>query len=920
MSPPVRPERPDIENALAESANAAIAAGKPVDAVNARLSTAIQHLRAHPDIAQQANDALAQGKDVGAIGARIYQHAQQTPSAPSTPAERQYTPGQEFGTLIAQGATMGFAPKILGGLDAADKYLHGDHNFGANYAATRDRIAGAETAAMRDHPIASPAVELLSGIGTALPAAATGATGKAVSAVRTALPSRIAQGAVAGAGYGALQGAGHATGDVGDYAREMTSGAVSGAAIGATLPIVGAGVSRAGSLAIDILGRPIESTPLLRIGNLGLGRIEGVRDRAMQAIERRAAQDAASGFVPPPAHPSLPSMPLDRAGPNVEGYAEGIANRPGPGRSILVNAILNRQRQMRPAITSAFNEATGTTPESGASLIRSLGDEHAAMDRTRAITDQVTQEAKTALPDVQTPVPANVWAHSIGGQHPNAIERLRTLDNAQRTEAGQLYGAAREATAGQPMTSPTLDRFLETPVGKQALAWAKMQKANRLGTLAKLTEPSVDENVVRQLTEMGVHPDKATAAATGTVEREVPDPETLHYMKQYVAKVARLGVNDGAQGTIAVQAQGALPTFDAIRSELPEPWQRADAAYAGWERKKAALNAGRNLLRTQVNPAGTGRKPLTNSLDAIAQQVAKMSPDEQREFRIGAQGAISDYLRSGKSTASFIRDMSNPSSDLARKVVLATGDENAPARLAQQLQSRTFPQQIPAPPPEPTLSSEGQGAAMGLDVLKHKVSPPGNAPEKSLTLFGDRANALDPQGKVTLQQGAAQAVRGQWDRAGRSVQSPGRVFDFSSPEKALQMSYAFQSPAKQADFERAVTAWDAAQAQANRITGNSRTGLRGAEGSGMTVPASSILSGAKAVAKKLITKATGSIAIRNQQALEEQVARLLTDPQFMALPAPNRAAQLHDGILRAVHENLLTAAPTPSTPQPQQRH
>lgn len=65
-----------IEQILAENANDAIAQGADVDAVNARLSQMVGHLRSNRGLSDQANQALAAGADPRKVSGRIWQMAQ----------------------------------------------------------------------------------------------------------------------------------------------------------------------------------------------------------------------------------------------------------------------------------------------------------------------------------------------------------------------------------------------------------------------------------------------------------------------------------------------------------------------------------------------------------------------------------------------------------------------------------------------------------------------------------------------------------------------------------------------------------------------------------------------------------------------------------------------------------------------------
>jgi hypothetical protein len=66
-------------------------------------------------------------------------------------------------------------------------------------------------------------------------------------------------------------------------------------------------------------------------------------------------------------------------------------------------------------------------------------------------------------------------------------------------------------------------------------------------------------------------------------------------MKQYLSKVARLGVRDGAAGKVATEAQANVGLWGKIRGELPDVWKTADDAFA--KKQKAHRHDGRRAER-----------------------------------------------------------------------------------------------------------------------------------------------------------------------------------------------------------------------------------------------------------------------------------------------------------------------------------
>lgn len=422
----------------------------------------------------------------------------------------------------------------------------------------------------------------------------------ALLAPKATLLARLGRGATAGAGYGALQGASEAHGTLGDYEDKVRQGLVTGGLVGAGGTLLGAGLAAGArkiglpQIASNVAASLASHTEQGGKANRFLTRLAqslGTQGEAATITGARNAADRMAGFVPNDMPNSVPMMAIDRAGPSTEKLAQGIVHGPaGPGQSRLTAALTDRTLAMKPSVVGALTEGTGVAPGQG-------------------------------------------------------MSPLRDLIKAQSTEADQLYGAARVATEGQAVKSPTLDAVMQTPVGRQAYAWATAQKANRLSAMPTANTVSPD---LQRLIDMGV-PEERAAAALGEqayTQEALPDPETLHYMKQYLAGVARLGVRDGAEGKLATQAQGAVSVWGMIRGELPQEWQAADAAFANKAKNIGLMNEGRNIFRTQVNPAGNPRRAIQTSLDAVQGRAETASPEGQQAFRTGVGMAAQD--RAGK--------------------------------------------------------------------------------------------------------------------------------------------------------------------------------------------------------------------------------------------------------------------------------
>ncbi len=824
---------------------------------------------------------------------------------------------------LLEGATFGMSPKAVAGLGAIDararSALSGEapKPFGQDY---RDRLAAERAASSSfrgEHPIADIGLQAAGGIGSAALAGGLNPEADAAAVANVGRGVRLLKSSGVGAGLGAASGFVNEDGSLTDKAKA----ALQHAAVGAVTAPIMTGLGEAGGWALS-------KTPLPRIASNAAQSLSenvpswlpggtvvqnalrsaasaiGPKGQAASTIANRAAMDTKGGFTAPATAPSVPTMALDAAGPNVEGLAKGVVRSPGAGGATIRNALESRQAGMRPAVESAFDQATGTTAESGERLLNRLATEQQQAESIGSVRTAVARDSRGLRPSVVR-TPAQAWQEELGGQGPNGITALQQAVADKDATANHYFGLAKQETQGQPVQSETLEQIRQTPVGRVAENWARAQMGNRGRSLPTVEQPGEIPAQIQAMIDDAKPADRPAMIARAqaslpSTQVEMPNPEMVHYMKQYMAKVARLGVNDGAGGTVATQASGALQQWGQIRNELPPSWAQADAATAEKFRVIDALNQGRNLMRTQLNPAGRGNKALFTSMDAVQQRMAQASPEEQLAFRTGAQSAVTDYLRSGGSPRAFAMQLRDPTSPMSRRVAMALNDDQAPQRLAASM-SEMAPQQTLPAPPEASSSQSAIGARQGLSVLQHGTSAPN--PERTLPAFATEAASLGPQGRTGLQQGAAQAFRGELAGAGRNVKTPASVFDFSSPERAQQMSYAFRTPEAGAEFQNTIGGWDRAAAQKAKILGGSDTAGNLNEGASRDAQTIGVLSN---LFHGRIPTAVGSMlrTASGRGPLDEAIAQMLTSPELATLPNATKTAlmrqRIHDLLSRGM--------------------
>lgn len=211
-----------------------------------------------PDVPHEVTDAWAAWHNPRAVNARKRTAAAAAAAAGSQLADEE---NQSTGDTISHGAlaaanamdALGLSDEIRGAWGAAgagaSALLHGHPGdvvdaTNRGYIEQRDLQREATKMAEDASPMASGWGQLA---GTALPALATpfSSTGAAVAnAARQGAGRAIAQGLGGGALFGALGGAGHAEGDVGDQLIETGKGAAIGAALGMAPPALATGAKK----------------------------------------------------------------------------------------------------------------------------------------------------------------------------------------------------------------------------------------------------------------------------------------------------------------------------------------------------------------------------------------------------------------------------------------------------------------------------------------------------------------------------------------------------------------------------------------------------------------------------------------------------------------------------------------------------
>jgi len=616
--PPTKAPDDTISAFLANQANEAIHQGADPHVVTTKLGQMVAHLRNNPAIHQQANEAITlHGATPFDVAGKLAKMS----------AGVNYDGSEAHAGVVPsllRGATVGLSDKMIAGASAAGDAVGAASRGGDIMGTLGDSYKqnfGARRAAAdqyhNDHPVIDTTADLAGSMAPIILSGGLGAAGEAVEATRL---GQMGKAISMGTKYGAANAAGRSdalesgrgvTGLATDAAKGAGYGAVGGALSIPATALVGSvanriGIPQAASSAMSRMGRILPPGRMQRAFE-NVGRATGEEGPASLILAKKNAQDVAGGFTHEPLHPSVPPLAIDQAGPNVQNVADRIANQPGEGQATVRTTLLNRQKQMLPAVTNELEQGTGVK----------------ASERLAPLKD--------------------------------AVESRRTADNTN-------YPAAFEATKDQIINSPTLDRIKQTATGKKAFAWAGARQSNLVPDLADgVTPPDPSSHAgdlydkLLKLNGGDAKQAKAGLKALGysddiinphaePTESKGYDPQTVHLVKRYLAHVAKLGMDDGQQGIAAAEAHGAMGLWGNVRNELPAVVRAADDVSAKNARIVDATNTGRKIFQARINPpAANANKALNTSLGEVDARNAAASPEEQQALQRGA--AVAAHAR-----------------------------------------------------------------------------------------------------------------------------------------------------------------------------------------------------------------------------------------------------------------------------------
>lgn len=374
----------------AESAKAAVPANAagPIEmlAANRQLPPAI----AKSSIANIAN---ATGADPAALTA--YYEAQRT---------RPMSVSDSAAEGLKQGVSLGLGPAIGGAMDAAA----GARPFSQGMASRVGDLKAAEEA----HPYVTLGGEIAGALPTLATAGTTALGGRALGLTGNMLMGRMAAG---GAANMLIGGADSAIRSGGDW-NETGRGAVWGAGIGGLAPAAGRVIGSGFNMLTGKMGSPM---PGARAENA-----------LIDAISRNG-QTPASLSAELAQNPRLAIMDVN---PGAQEIAKGLATTPGKASGTLNNAYQNRVASAPGAVSGAFDEALGATPDVKALLdgLQATARQNASKGFGSALNNAPPVDTSRVIAAIDAKVNpivnqvANTPGYALGPQE-SALLRIKSM-------------------------------------------------------------------------------------------------------------------------------------------------------------------------------------------------------------------------------------------------------------------------------------------------------------------------------------------------------------------------------------------------------------------------------------------------------------------------------------------------------------
>lgn len=245
-----------------------------------------------------------------------------------------------------------------------------------------------------------------------------------------------------------------------------------------------------------------------------------------------------------------------------------------------------------------------------------------------------------------------------GGGDPYTVSKM--LDAAKSAQATPLYQQA--YAANKSIMTPVISKILDTPLGQQALGYARNRMQNQMSLMA-VPDPELTA-AAKEASELGLMPTPPKGGVASGLKLQ-----TLDYIKQgfddaYAAKA----VSDPAAAKDALMLKrGLVNELDnadttAVRDKqgnivTPGAYAQARSAWAG-------NTASQNAMEM-------GRKFLSMDNDEISDVVNNLEPAQRDYFMVGAAKALRDRVQGAADSADEGKALAK--SQLVRDKITALG-------------------------------------------------------------------------------------------------------------------------------------------------------------------------------------------------------------------------------------------------------
>jgi uncharacterized protein (UPF0218 family) len=392
------------------------------------------------------------------------------------------------------------------------------------------------------------------------------------------LAPRTAAYAGEGAAYGGLQAAGETVSDnPEDYAQNAKRGALTGAAIGGAIPSIGKAVGAAYQAVAPFLQKAVPDVSRKASG--------------LMETAARADRDAL------PALKKLgPEATLADAGPSLLGLAQGVATKPGEGRTALVSSLEARNAGRNARLAEDVNANLGIA-ESPVAMTQTL------RDARKVITGPLYTETFASAPSV----------------------------DATRAVAA----VAQKLSKAEGPEAAALQRIKDMLVSKSVIRLPSRAevKANPdiLRTIPGIDRPGMMESV-------------NAAVENGQRSMKVPVPKTdaerLHNIKVAIDTMIEYG--EPGLGVVAGAVNKQQGAVKEVRRLLNETLEKQVPGYAN-------ANAKSSEYAKLMENIEDGGKALAGGKEAVWPQDLQarwnaLTPAQQAAFRLGTRGDIENRI------------------------------------------------------------------------------------------------------------------------------------------------------------------------------------------------------------------------------------------------------------------------------------